>query len=211
MNTYYKALALGGAALVVPALWLRSLSRPGEGERLRERLGRLGGRARQPGCLWLQAVSVGEVRVAETLAGALLKSGFSSPLALSATTAAGLARAEASGPACGGEVFAFPLDLTPVVRRTLDALRPAAYGSIETEIWPGLLGECARRGVPAFIASGSISGRSARRYGLIGGAVAPALGSLRAACMQTDADAERLLSLGARAGAVVVTGDIKFD
>lgn len=210
MTTYYKALTLGGAALVVPALWLRALSNPGDGERLRERLGRLALRDRQPGSLWLQAVSVGEVRVAETLAGALRRSGFSSRLALSATTPAGLARAERSGSGTG-DVFAFPLDLDPFVRRTLDALRPAAYGSIETEIWPGLLGECARRGIPTFIASGSISERSARRYRLIAGAVAPALASLRAACMQSAADAERLVALGARAEAVVVTGDIKFD
>jgi 3-deoxy-D-manno-octulosonic-acid transferase len=210
MISLYRLLTYAGSTLVVPALCLRAIGDVEGRVRLRERLGRISRRSGVGSCLWIQAVSVGEVRTAETLVAALRKSGLSAEVALSATTAAGLDRARALD-SMAPEVFTFPLDLPVAVRRTLDALRPSAFGSIETEIWPGLLAECGARGIPAFIANGSISERSARRYRLIGSAVREGLQAVRAACMQSEEDASRVVALGARSGSVVVSGNMKFD
>lgn len=210
MMPFYRFLTLAAAAFVVPSLYLRSRGEAMGHDRFRERLGKVWIRPGAGPRIWVQAVSVGEVRVAETFARRLRMTGASPEVVLSATTAAGLERAASLKDLASG-VFAFPLDLPFAVRRTLDAVRPSAYGSIETEIWPGLLTDCGRRGIPVFIVNGSISGRSAKRYRVIGGAVGAGLRAVRAACMQSDADASRILSLGARPEAVVVTGNIKFD
>jgi len=235
----YHALTLAGSALAVPSLYLRSVGDTAGRAALRERLGLLpkrlaraqaGAQAAQTGGgtgrnlsgprIWLQAVSVGEVRLAETFLTALHSARPGLEVVLSATTPSGLERAArlkepTAGPHAGEvsarEVFAFPLDVPCVVSRALDTLRPAAYGSIETEIWPGLLCACARLGVPAFIVSGSVSEKSRQRYRWIAGAVKAGLGAVRAACMRSDEDAARILGLGASEASVVVTGDIKFD
>jgi len=224
MLPLYHILTLAGSAIVVPAMHLKAAADPASRGRLRERLGKLdpwsaspGGRSIRGKRLWLQAVSVGEVRVAETLLRALREAHPSLCVALSSTTSAGLASASrltGSGPEPAGladRKFAFPLDLPWVVNRVLERLAPSAYGSVETEIWPGLLCACRSRGIPALLVNGSLSARSAKRLGWAGGAVREGLGALRAACVQTAGDAERLERLGAPRGALVVTGNLKFD
>lgn len=207
MAPLYDLLTTAASLVAVPALYLRARLDPRLKPGLPERLGRLpswpGGRG-----IWLQAVSVGEVRLARTFLRELRRKRGGPPVALSSTTPAGREMARQAG---ADLVFSFPLDIPWVVRRSLDGLAPAAYGSVETEIWPGLLGACAQRGIPAFIINGSISQSSARRWRLLRGAVRRGLSALRAACMQSEEDARRLLELGAPPRSVEVTGNMKFD
>jgi len=212
MMPFYRALTYAGAAVAVPALFLRSLG-GGLDPRLGQRLGRISLSESEGTPLWLQAVSVGEVRTAETLIGAVREARPDVAVFLSSTTSSGIERAEGviARAHRGGGAFAFPLDIPPAIRRVLGTLRPAAYGSVETEIWPGLFNACGERGIPVFVANGSISPRSLGRYRLIAGAVRSGLRALRAACMQSDGDAERILALGAPGGSVIVTGNLKFD
>ena len=171
---------------------------------LTERLDALG---RRP--VWVQAVSVGEVMVARTLIGGFAGKGF--PFVLSSTTPAGRELAAALPAASVTGVFHFPLDLPGFVGRALDAVRPAAFVSIETEIWPLLLRGCARRGVPALIVNGRISERSSARYRKVAGLLGPSLAAIRLACMQTETDASRLAGIGVPADRVIVCGNMKFD
>lgn len=219
----YRLLTFAASSLIVPALYARSLGNPPARERFRQRLGFVPDRVHFHGAepaataprrasFWLHAVSVGEVRTAETFLRSLRASRGDLRVDLSSTTDAGLARASfLISPGFIARVFAYPLDRPAPVKRALDAVRPAAYGTVETEIWPEMLSECGRRGIPGFIVNGSISDRSARRYRFLSGAMKPALAALRAACMQSEADAARILSLGASESAVRVCGNIKFD
>ena len=208
MRSLYPLLTSTLSAVAIPALYLRAGRDPARRRSFRERLGELpewpSGRG-----IWLQAVSVGEVRQARTLLRGLERAGGRLPVALSTTTAAGREMALGAG---ADLVFSFPLDVPWIVTRALDRLAPRAYGTVETEIWPSLLAACGARRIPAFIVNGSISPRSAgrlRRW--MGAPVREGLAALRGACMQTQGDAERILELGAPASAVEVTGDIKFD
>jgi len=172
--------------------------------------GRVAALPRRP--VWIQAVSVGEVMVARTLIEGLRRSEAASPpFLVSSTTPSGRRMAVESlgGTAVG--VFHFPLDWRPIVRRTLRAIGPAAFVSIETELWPGLLTECARASLPVVVANGRISVRSRERYARLGRVMQEPLQAIRLACMQTPDDAERLVSLGVPADRVVVTGNMKFD
>ena len=208
MAPLYDLLTTAGSALAIPALYLGSVGDPARRLGLHQRLGTL---PSWPGArgFWLQAVSVGEVRQARTFLQGLGEiSGGKNQVALSSTTPAGRQMARELGVEM---VFAFPLDVPWIIRRALDHLKPTAYGTIETELWPGLLAACGSRGIPAFIVNGSISPRSAARWRWMSRTIGQGLSSLRAACMQTQQDAERLLQLGAPASAVEVTGDLKFD
>jgi 3-deoxy-D-manno-octulosonic-acid transferase len=106
-----------------------------------------------------------------------------------------------------------PLDLPWAVARTVDRLQPVLYVFIETELWPNLLGQLARRGVPTIMVNGRLSTTSYARqrrppvlwlYQTI-------LPSLRLCLMQSDRDVERIVSLGADPRSVYRTGNIKFD
>ena len=119
----------------------------------------------RPGWIWVQAVSVGELMLAEGLLGRLLAAGFR--IHVTTGTIAGLALLEqrrpgwdrGTGRITGG---GFPLD-DP---RGLDSfLRcpPAAYVSLETEIWPNLLRELERRNIPSCIVNGRLTGRTQAR------------------------------------------------
>lgn len=233
MISLYTLLSVAGSAVVVPALYARSLGSPSRRRELPERLGRIahfhggsgagagggdGGRAAR---VWLQAVSVGEVRAAEAILSAMRRERPALRVALSSTTEAGLEQARRLAAPAGAPgaaaapladaVFAFPLDLPWVVARALDAVGPSAYGSVETELWPAILLECARRGIPSFLVNGSVSERSAGRYRWMGRAFREAMASLRAACVQAEAEADRIAALGVRRDRIEVTGNVKFD
>ena len=205
----YRAAAAAALAAYAPYAALRSIS---GGRRLGDVRGRLGWRPWPDigGGIWIHGVSVGEIGVARTLLDALerVRPGFRS--GVSSTTEAGRALAERafSGRA---DVFAFPFDLAGAVERSLREARPGLVVLVETEIWPLFLERAERRGIPVVLVNGRLSERSFRRYRLAGGFVRRTLGRLSLFAMQSRADADRALALGAPAGRVVVTGNLKFD
>ncbi|MGA3157452.1 MAG: lipid IV(A) 3-deoxy-D-manno-octulosonic acid transferase [Steroidobacteraceae bacterium] len=162
------------------------------------------------GGLWVHAVSVGEVQAALALVGALRSAHPARPLWLSSATPAGRTRArEALGSAVA--VSYAPYDLPWALRAALRRFRPALLLVVETEIWPNLLAECARAGVPVVFASARVSERSTRRYERFPGLVRTAFGAAVTIAAQSAADAARFVRLGVPAERAVVCGNIKFD
>src|SRR5216117_2742754 len=160
--------------------------------------------------IWIHAVSVGEVLTARALAADLKTRYPRLRLFLSTTTIAGqqVARRSLSNVEA---VFYFPFDWTFIVRRTLNLVRPRLFIMMETEIWPNLLRECRRRGVKTVMINGRISSRSYPRYRLVRPFFRRVLADVDRFCMQSDESARRLISLGADARRVTVTGSLKFD
>ncbi len=104
-----------------------------------------------------------------------------------------------------------PFDTVGDTRVVLDALRPDALVFSKLDVWPTLVNEASRRSVPLGLVSATLSSTSSRRRG-------PAAGLLRAAYARLDRvgaidsdDAERLVALGVRIGAIEVTGDTRYD
>src|SRR5690606_31008356 len=71
--------------------------------------------------------------------------------------------------------------------------------------------QCARRGVPVALVNGRLSERSARGYARFAGLTAPMLAQLDWLAVQSEVEAERFRTLGARPARVEVTGSIKYD
>jgi len=188
-------------------LLLRARRQPGYLRHVPERFGHYGQKPEGP-CIWVHAVSVGETRAAEPLLRALKSRHPECEILVTQMTATGR---EAAQHLFGGAVRVAWLayDYPSAVRRFLRHFRPCLGILMETEIWFNLVRECERSGVPLLLANARMSVRSARGYAVVGPLVRSALGRLSAVAAQTAEDAERLLSLGARA--VEVTGNLKFD
>ncbi len=206
MRRLYTLLLYLALPVAMPAMALRAWrQRAGLGG-WRERLG-LG--AQRPDGIWIHAASVGEVQAAAILIGALRARWPASALALSCVTATGRTRARALLPDV--EARYAPYDVPDSVRRALARLRPRLLIVIETELWPNLLHEATRAGVPVLLASARVSAGSARRYARFPGLLRASLQRGVWVAAQSAADAERFCRLGAMPERVSVAGNVKFD
>ena len=201
------ALALRLATpMYLARLWWRGRREPGYREHLAERLGF--GPAEAPGRVWIHAVSLGETKAAEPLIAALRARDPALRLLLTHGTATGRAAARALLRE-GDRACWQPWDTPGAVRRFLARHRPAVGVVMETEVWPVLLHEAARAGVPLLLANARLSERSARKGRRLAALMHPALARFDAVLAQTEADAARLRGSGARA--VRVAGNLKFE
>ena len=107
-------------------------------------------------------------------------------------------------------VIYLPLDLWWTVRRALTQWNPSLMLFVETEIWPNLMSECFRRGIPTVLVSGRLSARSFPRYERFRGFFRQVLRRFAAIGMQTGEDAARIVRLGADANKVSVVGSLKW-
>jgi 3-deoxy-D-manno-octulosonic-acid transferase len=203
----YDAAGILLGISIAPVLPLLLLTRHGAG--VRERLGRLPSDVRslyRP--VWIHAASVGEVLAAATLVDELRRHWPERHILVSTTSLAGreTARARAGADA----VMLLPLDVRLVVDRVLRQVRPCCLVLVETEIWPALIGGAARQGAPCMMVSGRVSGRAAARYARVRWLTRPVLAQMSAFAMQSDADAQRIVFLGAPPERVQVVGSLKY-
>lgn len=191
------------AAAILSPLWLLALGL-NQGRRFRpaQRLGFLPRQAESP--VWIQAVSLGEARIALRL-GAVLQS-LGLPVFCTATTSAGIEALEREGASSA----AFPLDLSSAVRRALDRLRPRALLLVETELWPVLIREAKRRGIPVLVVNGRLSDRALGRCLRFRGLYRRVLDGVFVGA-QTEEHAARFRLLGAWPERVTVLGNLKYD
>jgi 3-deoxy-D-manno-octulosonic-acid transferase len=177
-------------------------------QRLGERLGF--GYPRLEHSIWIHAVSVGEVVAAVPLIRALGRRYPDRPLLVTTVTPTGAARVESL---FGDEVHHtyIPFETPTMVNRFFAATNPDIALVLETEIWPNLYRGCGVRGIPLVLVSARISPRSVRSYRRLLPLFRETLSHGIIIAAQSDADAERFLSLGAAPERTKVTGNIKFD
>ena len=174
--------------------------------RLAERLGHPGLPRPDGALVWLHGASVGEGLALLPLIEALAARGYR---LLVTTGTVNSARVLAGRlPADAFHQFS-PLDLPGAVRRFVAHWRPALAIFAESELWPNLLGELTRTGVPFALVNARMSARSARRWIRARGTIGALLGTTALCLCQTEADAARYAVLGARGVAVI--GLLKFD
>ena len=212
----YSAALTAGLVLSAPWWLLRMLTTQRYREGLAERLGLVPKRLSEDpnfalkSVVWVHAVSVGEVLAATRLVTDLeVALGDRWQVVVSTTTRTGQALARER---FGTErVFYFPLDFAFAVRAYLQALKPAALILMESELWPRMLHECRRAGVPVAVLNARVSDRSfarAMRVRWIWGRV---LRGVTLWLAQSEEDARRLVAMGAAAESVRAIGNLKYD
>jgi 3-deoxy-D-manno-octulosonic-acid transferase len=162
------------------------------------------------GALWLHAVSVGEVNAAAPLVRALRAAHPQRPLLLTTVTPTGSARARELFGDDVRQVY-LPYDTPGAVRHFLDHFRPRVALVLETELWPNLYVEAARRGIPLLLLNARLSPRSLRGYRWIRALVRVALKSVAHVAAQSAADLERYVQLGLDPARGSVPGNLKYD
>ena len=158
--------------------------------------------------VWIHAASVGEVRSAEPLVRELKERAPQRKVLVSTFTATGN-RIAAQIAGVDAAIF-LPFDFFWAARRALTIFHPSLLVIIETEIWPNLLREAYRRGVPTVLLSGRLSDKALVRYCRFRGLFSRALGFFTALGMQSAADAARMIKLGAAPAKVTVVGSLKY-
>jgi 3-deoxy-D-manno-octulosonic-acid transferase len=188
-------------------LW-RGIRNRGYWQGLGERFG-FGPPARAP-CIWLHAVSLGEVSAAAALVRALQARHPHTPVILTTATPTGRARALTLF-GDSADVRFLPYDTPGSVRRFLRRIRPRLAIIMETELWPNLFSECARMGVPLVLANARLSAKSVSRYRRFGSLFRGVFSATTLVAAQTVEDAVRFSAIGARPDRTHVTGNVKFD
>ena len=207
MRSLYTIVLRLALPLILLRLWWRGRREPGYRAHVQERFGFYAG-YKPDKALWVHAVSVGEARAAAPLVRELKRAYPDHTVVMTCTTAAGR---DTLKQVYGEAVLAafLPYDYPESVQGFLQRFRPRLGVLMETELWPNLLAQCERNGVPVALANARMSEKSARGYRRLRALAEPALRSLAVVCAQSEADAARLRELGARR--VEVTGNLKFD
>jgi 3-deoxy-D-manno-octulosonic-acid transferase len=196
--------------LIAPFAWAATAWRGWHDRAYRERLGERFGltRLRFSECIWVHAVSVGEVQAAIPVVKALQSRYANVPIVVTTATPTGAQRVKA---AFGDQVHHcyLPYDLPGSVGRFIRRIAPRFGVVMETEIWPNLYSLCRSRRIPLMIASARLSEKSVRRYRSLP-LFARALQDVAIAA-QSERDAERFRAIGVPEDQIRVTGNVKFD
>ncbi|OGT36958.1 MAG: 3-deoxy-D-manno-octulosonic acid transferase [Gammaproteobacteria bacterium RIFCSPHIGHO2_12_FULL_37_14] len=208
MRYFYTVLLY----LALPFIFIRLFWRSRQISDYRRRLGeRLGFYPIQfEKCIWVHAVSVGEVLAAIPLIKALQVRYAELPLLVTTMTPTGAARVTS---AFGKNVTHayLPYDLPGSVNRFLKTMHPTVGLIMETELWPNLLAACYHQHIPVGLLNARLSEKSAKKYHRIAVITRNMLQSLSVIAAHGHVDAKRFIALGASQHTVVVTGNIKFD
>ena len=161
-------------------------------------------------CVWLHAVSVGEVNAAAPVVDALRRQRPDIRWVITTITPTGSQRVRALWGDAVDHVY-LPYDVPGSAGRFLDHFRPSLALILETELWPNLLFGCRDRRIPVYILNARLSARSLKGYRLLRPLVGRALRTVTCVAAQSSEDARRFVVLGARQEQVCALGNLKFD
>ncbi len=208
-HALYNLLVWAAQPLLRRKLVRRAVAEPGYAVAVPERFGQYTQPAEATSELvWVHAVSLGESRAASILLNALREALPDVRVLLTHGTATG--RAEGAKLLRSGDVQVWqPWDTPAAVQAFLQHFKPRIGLLMETEVWPNLVQQSARSGVPLALVNARLSDRSMRSASRWASLMRPTYAALQAVWAQTEADAQRLRTLGANVRAV--TGNLKFD
>jgi 3-deoxy-D-manno-octulosonic-acid transferase len=205
-NLAYLALIALASPWLLYAAITKGKYRAGWSKRL---LGRVPRRSSQRRCIWLHAVSVGEVNLLNTLLERIESEYSDWDVVISTTTATGYALARKRY--APRTVFYAPLDFSWAVTNALARVRPDVLVLAELEVWPNLIRAAKRRGAQVAVINGRLSDKSFRGYRWLRWLLQPTFARLDLVVAQNESYAERFRTLGCAAERVHVSGSLKFD
>jgi len=194
---------------LVPLLMLlRSRKEPGHFRRLLDRLGL--GPVHQKRAVWIYAASLGETRAASPLIRRLRAEGLN--VLLTHQSPAGLAEGARLFANDNGVTQAFiPLDLFWAVRLFLRRFQPMALIVMEIEIWPAMLIETTRKGIPIAMANGNLLEESIDKGRGLRGHILMLYRLFSHICTRTQSYHDRYTRIGVDPSRVSVVGEMKYD
>ncbi len=207
LNLIYGVLLLAVSPVLLYRRFVLGKYRDGWAQKF---LGRLPERDSPRPCVWLHAVSVGEVLQLRQVMRQLVAQRPDWEFVITTTTRTGLDMAIKEF----GErhtVCYFPLDFSWSVRNALKRIKPSAVVLVELELWPNFILAANDLGIALALINGRVSEKSFRGYRRIRPLLSRLLNRFSLIAAQNEEYAERLRQLGAPLERLHVTGSIKFD
>ena len=161
-------------------------------------------------CIWVHAVSVGEVQAVSPLIFALLKKFPQHQVVITTVTPTGAQRATKLFGDTVHHCY-IPFEFPNAIYSFLESINPLAAMIVETEIWPNLYRGCGIRRIPLILVSARISRSSMPKYRKLLPLIRETLSHGIVIAAQSKADANRFVELGASPERTHVIGNIKFD
>lgn len=161
--------------------------------------------------VWIHAVSVGETNAARPLISMILERWPESDILLTHMTPTGREAGEKLVKMAPGRIMQcyLPYDAPYAVEKFFRHTKPTLGVIMETEVWPNVMHEAKRLGIPMVLANARESEKSLRKALKYIDIMRPAFSSFSAILAQSEADKARLEQLGGEH--VEVSGSLKFD
>jgi 3-deoxy-D-manno-octulosonic-acid transferase len=206
---WFYSLFTNVAGPLVDGLLRRRLSQGKEdAARITERRG-VANRPRPDGKLiWIHAASVGESQSSLALIAKLLEAEPGTHVLQTTGTLTSAHLMQERLPPRSFHQFV-PADRLPWVRAFLDHWQPDIALWMESELWPNLMQETARRQIPSILVNARMSRRSFERWRWFSGTARKLLGTFSLCLAQTEEQADFLRRLGAEP--VKYLGNLKFS
>lgn len=207
MLTLYSAAMGAGTPLIKKVLLQRSRMGKEDPARLTERMG-IYNKPRPAGPLaWFHAASVGEAQSTLILINALQKqTPFQNILVTTGTVTSAKLMEQRLPPGAFHQFF--PVDHPQWTKNFLDHWKPDAILWMESELWPNMLLEIARRKIPVALINARLSEKSAQRWRLARRQIKKLLGGFSLFLAQTEEDAATFRAWDAKN--VMVCDNLKY-
>lgn len=194
--------------IVLPFFVVIALSRKKLRKNLFERFFPPSGFRENKKALWIHAASVGEAVIAQALIDCLRQKGLSGPFVVTTNTFYTKDLLQKKDREIS--VYSMPFDLPFSLRRFLKEGIPGILIIVETELWPNMVKEARRRGIPTVIVNGRISDSSFPGYRRFSFFFRRILDNVDLVLAQSQEAARRFISIGAKEDRVITTGNIKY-
>ena len=159
--------------------------------------------------IWFHGVSVGEIHLLRQLISTIRETKPDWQCVVSSSTDNGLMEARK----CfnGLHVFAFPLDFTWAIYKSISQIKSDLVVLAESELWPNFINCCKLTGVPVSIINGRMSPKTQSRYMRFPRLAKSILSKIKCFAVQNTDTEIFLHKLGVTPSSTLVTGSIKFD
>jgi 3-deoxy-D-manno-octulosonic-acid transferase len=214
----YNGMLLAGVILLLPFIVYTMTTTSKRRHTFRQRMGWCGAPWSNDSdrstdkCIWVHALSVGEVLAARPMVSRLRQLRPDSRICFTASTFTGFQTAwQLFGKDRQIGLAYFPYDWIGAVRRVVSQINPRLVVLTETDIWPNFLMEMHRRRIPVSLVNLRLSESSWRNYRRFGWAARYIFSGFDKIAVQNQLDMNRLISFGIDRNNIFVTGNIKFD
>ena len=210
MTFIFDCIYVLAAAAISPVVVYRMIKHKRYQKGWGQRFGKITRKKPEKKCIWLHAVSVGEVNATKTIVKELKKRFGDYEILISTTTDTGFARASALF-GSSHTVTYFPFDFSPVMHKAFREIRPAICLLMELEVWPNLVRIAEQQNIPVVVVNGRITERSFSGYKKIKPVAEKIFGRVSLILAQTEEYARRFRQVGAAEEKVIVTSSLKYD
>ena len=161
--------------------------------------------------IWVHAVSVGETNAAAPLIAGILRRWPKTDVLLTHMTPTGRDAGRKIVAMAPERVFQcyLPYDTPGAVSEFFRQTKPSVGLIMETEIWPNLMAESEKWGVPVILVNARESEKSLKKAMKVKDLMSQTVRRFARILAQSEADADRFRQLGAEK--IQVTGSLKFD